>query len=91
MDVPDVSKLTIYDPGPGDGPVSSIPHVPEDIEQSTDRHIIKLKNYAKSIPYSIEPYSKIQDILDCILLRIAQCAEAKDYDPGLLQWDSMLS
>lgn len=53
--------------------------------------MVKLRNYAKSLPYSIEPNSKMQEMLDFILLRLAQCVEAKDYDPGLLQWDSMLT
>lgn len=100
MDVPDVSMLTIHDPGPANGQAlcgsdananMHIPHIPEDITQANDRYMIKLKNYAKSIPYSIESNVKIQALLDFILLRITQCAEAKDYDPGLLQWDSMLS
>ena len=58
---------------------------------SSDRYMVKLQNYAKSIPYSVEPNSKMQQMLDFILLRIAQSVEAKDYDPGLLQWDSMLT
>ncbi|CAL1696420.1 unnamed protein product [Somion occarium] len=53
--------------------------------------MLKLKHYAKSLPYSIEPNSKMQHMLEFILLRIAQCVEAKDYDPGLQQWDSMLT
>lgn len=86
MDIPDVSSLTIHnDPG------ISPSHIPEDIMNDTDHYMQKLHNYAKSIPYSIESYSKMQELLDLILLRIAQCVEAKDYDPGLLQWDSMLT
>ncbi|KAL7285721.1 hypothetical protein ACG7TL_000826 [Trametes sanguinea] len=87
MNIPDVSTLSIRDTGP---PLSS-PQVPDDIMNSEDRYMVKLQNYAKSIPYSIEPNSKMQQMLDFILLRIAQCVEAKDYDPGLLQWDSMLT
>jgi proteasome activator subunit 4 len=33
----------------------------------------------------------MQEMLDFIILRIVQCVEAKDYDPGLMQWDSMLT
>ncbi|OJT05750.1 hypothetical protein TRAPUB_3410 [Trametes pubescens] len=87
MDVPDVSTLSILDTGPP----SSSPHIPDDIMHTTDRSMVKLRNYAKSIPYSIEPNSRMQHMLDFILLRIAQSLEAKDYDPGLLQWDSMLT
>ncbi|EGN99641.1 hypothetical protein SERLA73DRAFT_159863 [Serpula lacrymans var. lacrymans S7.3] len=67
------------------------PVVPEDIDNSSDRYIQKLKEYARSLPYAIESNAKIQAMLDFILLRITQCVEAKDYDPGLIQWDSMLS
>ena len=60
-------------------------------EEGEDRYIRKLKIYAKNLPYSIEPESKMMEILDFILLRLTQCAEAKDYDVGLVQWDSLLS
>ncbi|TBU39582.1 hypothetical protein BD309DRAFT_1022044 [Dichomitus squalens] len=91
MNIPDISTLTLRDTGP---PTSGNipPSVPDDIMHATDdRSMVKLRNYAKSIPYSIEPNSKMQAMLDFILLRLAQCVEAKDYDPGLLQWDSMLT
>ena len=91
MNIPDVSTLTLRDTGPptmGDTP----PPIPDDIMHATDdRYMVKLRNYAKSIPYSIEPNYKMQAMLDFILLRLAQSVEAKDYDPGLLQWDSMLT
>lgn len=64
--------------------------LPDDID-SDDRYMVKLRNYAKSLPYSIEPYPKMMELLDFILLRITQCIEAKDYDVGLVQWDSMLT
>lgn len=51
----------------------------------------KLKAYAGSLPYAIEPYDKMIELLDFIILRIVQCVEAKDYDVGLYQWDSMLT
>ncbi|KAL1720654.1 hypothetical protein EV715DRAFT_249853, partial [Schizophyllum commune] len=60
-------------------------------EEGEDRYIRKLKIYAKNLPYSIEPESKMMEILDFILLRLTQCVEAKDYDVGLVQWDSLLS
>lgn len=56
-----------------------------------DRHLRKLKAYAVSLPYSIEPLSKMMEMLDFIILRIVQCIEAKDFEVGLLQWDSMLT
>jgi len=66
--------------------------IPEDLEDTHgNRYMQKLKEYAKSLPYSIEPYSKIMEILDFILLRLSQSIEAKDYDIGFMQWDSMLT
>ncbi|KAF8587302.1 hypothetical protein K439DRAFT_1645895 [Ramaria rubella] len=50
----------------------------------------KLQTYASSLPYSIEPNSKMQLLLDFYLMRFVQCVKARDYDPGLLQWDSMI-
>lgn len=88
MNIPDISTLNLQDTGP---PPTHSPHVPDDIMNATDHYMVKLKHYAKSIPYSIEPNSKMQEMLDFILLRLTQCVEAKDYDPGLLQWDSMLT
>jgi proteasome activator subunit 4 len=61
------------------------------IEDAHERAIQKFKTYANSVPYLIEPNLKLQEMLDFILLRICQCVEAKDYEPGLVQWDSMLS
>ncbi|KAL4243081.1 BLM10 family protein [Abortiporus biennis] len=87
MTLPDIATLNIDDPGP---PLLTS-GIPDDILHATDHYMEKLRAYAKSIPYSIEPNSKIQEILDLILLRITQCVDAKDYDPGLQQWDSMLS
>lgn len=87
MTLPDITALKIHDPGPQS---STIP-LPEDIASATDHYMVKLKNYCKSLPYSVESNARIQDMLDFILLRITQCVEAKDYDPGLQQWDSMLT
>ena len=51
----------------------------------------KLTAYINSLPYRTEPHSKMMEMLDFIILRIVQCVEAKDYEVGLLQWDSMLT
>ena len=59
-------------------------------DEYDDRYMDKLKNYCKSLPYAVESNEKMQEMLDFILLRLTQCLEAKDYDPGLQQWDSML-
>lgn len=87
MIVPDITTLTLDDPGP------EFPNVtlPEDIANATDHYMVKLRNYCKALPYSVESNARMQDMLDFILLRITQCVEAKDYDPGLQQWDSMLT
>ncbi|KAF9472467.1 hypothetical protein BDN70DRAFT_886944 [Pholiota conissans] len=66
--------------------------IPDDINDTHgDRYMEKLKDYAMSLPYSTEPYSKMLELLDFILLRITQSVEAKDFDVGFLQWDSMLT
>lgn len=82
MNLPDMSRLSI-DPGG--------PPLPDDIAGATDKYLLKLKTYAQALPYAIEPDSRMQRMLDFILLRITQAAEARDYDPGLLQWDSMFT
>lgn len=87
MIVPDIGPLKIDDPGPGSPTVT----IPDDIANSTDHYMVKLRNYCKSLPYSVESNARMQEMLDFILLRITQCVEAKDYDPGLQQWDSMLT
>ena len=87
MIVPDITSLKIDDPGPKSPNVT----LPEDIASATDRYMVKLRNYCKALPYSVESNARMQEMLDFILLRITQCVEAKDYDPGLQQWDSMLT
>ncbi|KAH9487110.1 Proteasome activator complex subunit 4 [Psilocybe cubensis] len=92
MVLPDISSLNLN----GGGYVSSTnlngPPLPDDIENTHgDRYMQKLKNYAKSLPYSIEPYSKMVSMLDFILLRLTQSVEARDYDVGFMQWDSMIT
>ncbi|KAF4606976.1 hypothetical protein EYR38_001031 [Pleurotus pulmonarius] len=55
-----------------------------------DPYMRKLKLYAQSLPYDIEPYSTALEMFDIMLLRLTECVEAKDYDVGLLQWESMI-
>ncbi|KAH8100502.1 hypothetical protein BXZ70DRAFT_1022407 [Cristinia sonorae] len=88
----DLSSLSLDDPPPPlpNGALPLVP-IPDDIAHTTDRYMSKLRAYAKSIPYSIEPNSKMQEMFEFILYRITQCVEAKDYQPGLFQWDSMVS
>ncbi|KAF8168284.1 hypothetical protein B0H34DRAFT_792908 [Crassisporium funariophilum] len=94
MALPDIASLRIIGNG---GP--SVPStnavgepLPDDINNTHgDRYMEKLKGYAKTLPYSIEPYSKMIELLDFILLRLIQSVEAKDYDVGFMQWDSMLT
>jgi proteasome activator subunit 4 len=93
MSVPDVSVLSLGDHAPivpvnghdaAAGPVKT--------EQDfTQKELRKLKDRAESLPYSIEPHSEMMELLDLIIVRITQCVEAKDFDVGLTQWDSMLS
>ncbi|KAG6902315.1 hypothetical protein C0995_001694 [Termitomyces sp. Mi166 len=71
MDIPDMSTLNIK------GVLSIQATMPD------DSYMQKLKNYASSLPYAIEPYHKMLELLDFIILRIVQCIEAKDYDVGL--------
>lgn len=89
MNIPDVSSLRIHDPGPN-GFTPRTTNGVDDINWKEDRYVEKLKNYTRSIPYEVEPVERMQQMLDFILLRLTQCLEAKDYDPGLQQWDSML-
>ena len=56
-----------------------------------NKEIEKLKNLARLLPYSVEPYSQMQQTLDFIIKRICQAVEAQDYDVGFLQWDTMLA
>lgn len=70
---------------------SSGPHIPDDIANSDDCGLIKLRNYAASLPYSIESNAEMQRQLDLILARLAQAVKSRDYDYGLLQWDSIFA
>lgn len=88
MDLKLLSNLSIRDHGPN-GLLSQPPLNSANI--SPDRYLEKLKNYAESLPYSIESNSKMQEMFDFICLRLCQCIEAKDLDPGFAQWDSMIT
>jgi len=77
MELQGLSNLSLDDSGLNSG--------------SRDRYLEKLKTYTKSLPYSVEDNSKMQEMLDFLLLRICQAVEAKDYDPGFLQYDSMIT
>jgi proteasome activator subunit 4 len=76
-------STSAHDPGP--------PPIEHDIRDASDRYLLKLKSYARALPYSIDSNSKMQGLLDFICMRIVQTVQAKDYDPGFLQWDSMLT
>ena len=84
MTFPDISRLAIS------GAESPLP-MANGSEHEEDPFIQKHNAYAKTLPYPIDPPANMMELLDLILLRIAQCVEAKDYDTGLLQWDSMLT
>ncbi|KAG8866672.1 hypothetical protein FRC20_007837 [Serendipita sp. 405] len=56
-----------------------------------ERSIRKLKHVAASLPYKIESEEEMQRRLNVISARLAQAVESRDYDYGLLQWDSMLA
>lgn len=92
--LPDISALNI------NGEFSKFPHtasaadvsIPDDVDDTRgDRYLEKLKEYAKSIPYAIEPHAKAIELLDFFLLRLTQSVEAQDFDIGFLQWDTMLT
>ncbi|KAJ7102239.1 hypothetical protein B0H15DRAFT_813790 [Mycena belliarum] len=76
--MPDISALTIDDPGPR-------PH------DAPDRFLRKYREYVRNLPYGVEPEARMLEMLDFIVLRITQCGIARDYEVGFLQWDSMLS
>lgn len=89
MDLPDISRLHINGTLT---PQTRRIRIPDDINTTSGDHDMeKLKEYARSLPYSIETNARMLEMLDFILLRITQSVEAKDYDIGLLQWDSMLT
>ncbi|KAI0322289.1 hypothetical protein OF83DRAFT_1094493 [Amylostereum chailletii] len=86
MNLPELAALSLNDPGPDPPPIE------DDINNASgDRYLLKLKSFARALPYSIESNAKMQSLLNFICKRIIQAVEAKDYDPGFLQWDSMLT
>lgn len=88
--LPDLSKLKIHDDDPPGVPIT----IPDDIEYPQGEHdpaMERLRTYVKSLPYSVESNSHMQELLDFFLTRLLQCVRAKDFDPGFLQWDSMLT
>ena len=93
--LPDISKLSVQDDTDPPGPERARPPavvIPDDFTSlPDDPSMDRLRTYAKSLPYSVEPYSKMQRMLDFFLMRIVQSVKAKDFDPGFLQWDSMLT
>lgn len=82
MDIPDISRLSI------DGAKTQLIANEADWESE---EVCKFDVYGKSLPYGIEPRSKLLEMLNIIVVRITQCVEARDYDVGLVQWDSMLT
>ncbi|CCA68831.1 hypothetical protein PIIN_02692 [Serendipita indica DSM 11827] len=51
----------------------------------------KLKYFARSLPYNIESEEEMHKRLDVIITRLAQAVESRDYEYGVLQWDSLLA
>lgn len=51
----------------------------------------KLKYVADSLPYKIESNEEMQRRLDVILARLVEAVESRDYEYGVLQWDSMFA
>lgn len=85
MALPDIGQLHINGLLPQ-------PSLPQDIvDTNGSREMEKLKNLARLLPYSVEPNSQMQQMLDLIMRRIYQAVEAQDYDIGFLQWDTMLA
>ena len=89
--LPDLSKLTIN--GFHGPPPAEPPELPDDIAAPSpdDPAMDRLRTYVKSLPYSVEPNSHMQNMLDFFLARLVQCVKAKDFDRGFPQWDTMLT
>lgn len=64
----DLSQLSIHD------------SPPECSNTDPERALRKYREYIKSIPYGVEPESKMIEMLDFIVLRIEQCTMARDYE-----------
>ena len=90
--LPDISSLHLNDGPDMRSTNASGEYLPDDIDKTDgNRYMEKLKSYAKTLPYSVEPYSKMTEMLDFILHRLVQSVEARDYDVGFMQWDSMVT
>lgn len=90
--LPDISSLNLNDGHDIRSTNASGEYLPDDIDKTDgNQYMEKLKNYAKALPYSIEPYSKMIEMLDFILHRLVQSVEARDYAVGFMQWDSMIT
>jgi uncharacterized membrane protein len=61
------------------------------VAKDDQRVVEKLKHVAASLPYKIESEEEMQRRLDVILTRLVQAVESRDYEYGLLQWDSMFA
>lgn len=84
--LPDISSISLTDSHP-----NGILTNGDEEHDSDEPYILKWHAYAKSLPYPIESPERMLEMLDFILLRLTQCLEARDYDVGLLQWDSMIT
>jgi proteasome activator subunit 4 len=82
MDIPDISRLSIN--------AAKTRLITNEADWESEE-VCKFDIYGKFLPYGIEPRSKLLEILNLIVVRITQCVEARDYDAGLAQWDSMLN
>ena len=90
--LPDISSLNLNEGPDIRSTNASGEYLPDDIDKTDgNRYMEKLKNYAKALPYSIEPNSKMIEMLDFILHRLVQSVEARDYGVGFMQWDSMIT
>lgn len=90
--LPDISSLHLNEGSNIRSTNASGEYLPHDIDKTNgNRYMEKLKSYAKTLPYSIEPYSKMTEILDFILHRLVQSVEARDYTIGFIQWDNMIN
>ena len=74
--LPDISSLHING-GPSKPLRTASAPISDDIEDTRGhREMEKLKEYAKSIPYAIEPYSKAIELLDFFIHRWATSSSA---------------
>jgi proteasome activator subunit 4 len=88
LTLPDIVSLRLEDTKSPRYPLQEPEPEPKDqYEAAIEKH----KLYTAYLPYSIEPNSDMQKYLDFIIRRIVICVEAKDYDVGFFQWDSILT